>query len=81
MKNYNTSDLAELVEYYEDSAYVKTDELKKFAEEIMDDGENTDDICGDLKLEIECDILTDYHYIECENQGSYHRHIWHENKE
>ena len=36
MKNYNTSDLAELVKYYEDSAYVRTDELENLAKEIAE---------------------------------------------
>lgn len=77
MKNYNTSELSELVEYYEDSAYVRTDELEELAEELAEESEDIEDIQSQFLIEIECDILRDYQYIECENQGSYYRHIWH----
>ena len=77
MKPYETSDLENLVSYYDTSAYVRTDVLESFAEEIMEEGEDIEDVRNTLKQEIECDILPDYEYIECENQGSYYRHIWH----
>ena len=77
MKSYKTSDLENLVSYYNTSAYVRTDELESFAEEIIEEGEEMEDVINILKEEIECDILPDYEYIECENQGSYHRYIWH----
>jgi len=80
MKPYETSDLENLVSYYNTSAYVRTDELESFAEEIIEEeeeGENIEDVINTLIQEIECDILPYYKYIECENQGSYHRHIWH----
>lgn len=77
MKTYETEDLEELVSYYETSAYVRTDELEEFAEEIADEDEDIDSICEILKEEIECDILDVYEYIECEFQGDYYRHIWH----
>lgn len=80
MKPYETSDLENLVSYYNTSAYVRTDVLESFAEEIMEEGEDIEDVINTLKLEIECDILPQYQYIECENQGSYHRHIWHKIK-
>lgn len=79
MKTYETSDLENLVSYYNTSAYVRTDVLESFAEEITEEeeGEDIEDVINTLIQEIECDILPQYQYIECEDQGSYHRHIWH----
>lgn len=77
MKNLKTSDLENLVSYYNTSAYVRTDELESFAEEIIEEGEDIEDVISTLELKIEYDILPQYQYIKCEDQGGYHRHIWH----
>ncbi len=77
MKSYKTSDLENLVSYYNTSAYVRTDELESFAEKIMEEGEDIEDVISTLERKIEYDILPQYQYIECEDQGSYYRYIWH----
>ena len=77
MKSYKTSDLENLVSYHNTSAYVRTDELESFAEEIMEEGEDIEDVISTLELKIEYDILPLYKYIECEDQGNYYRYIWH----
>lgn len=80
MKPYEPSDLKNLVSYSNSSAYVRTDELESFAEEVIEEGEDIEDVLSTLELEIECNILPQYQYIKCENQGSYHRYIWHKIK-
>ena len=77
MKSYKTSDLEKLVSYCNASAYVRTDELESFAEEIMEEGEDIEDVISTLELKIEYNILPQYQYIECEDRGYYHRYIWH----
>jgi len=77
----------ELISYYKDSAYAQTDKIHELANELFKQKNgmtaNCDEEIEEIELfedsilnDIEC-YLTGYEYIECENQGSYHRHIWH----
>jgi hypothetical protein len=44
MKTYQTFDLENLISYYNTYAYVRTDELESFAEEIIEEGEEMEEL-------------------------------------
>ena len=67
MKSYKTSDLENLVSYYNTSAYVRTDELESFAEE-MEEGEDIEDVISTLELKIEYDILPQYQSLSARSR-------------
>ena len=86
MKNVKTQ-ISDLISYYKDSAYAQTDEINKLAYELFEaengytpncdkEREQLEEIEEEIQILIEQE-LTDYEYVECENQGSYRRHIWH----
>jgi len=78
MKTYNISNLQKLVSYYDTSAYVRTDELKSFTKSVIEEGDIEEEVTDTILQEIDSLVLTNYLYIECENQGNFRRHIWHE---
>jgi HEPN domain-containing protein len=76
MKPATQEQISELVSYYNNSAYAKTNEISELAEQLIEE----DDFLEEVEQEILNDIevsLEGYEYIECENQASYRRHIWH----
>jgi HEPN domain-containing protein len=80
MKTATEKQISELVSYYKTSAYAQTNEITELAKELIEEGEELEEveqeILNDIKVSLE-----DYEYIECENQGSYRRHIWHKIEE
>lgn len=83
-----------LISYYEDSAYVKSTDLRDYAADLMKEEfpfssdftieefeqweENIKPAEEEIFEFINEMILNDYDYIELEYQGDYHRYIWHE---
>jgi CHAT domain-containing protein len=86
MKTATQEQIIGLVFYYNNSAYVQTNEITelteelKLTEELTEEVENLEEIEKSILTNIDV-ILEDYDYIECENQGSYGRHIWHKIEE
>lgn len=65
-----------LISYYNDSAHARVDEITKLAETIIDSDETVEEVEQSIFDEIDS-TLENYEYIECEDQGSFKRHIWH----
>lgn len=76
MKNATTQQIENLVSFFESSAYVNDAKIVELATSLYQKGdileENEASIFNDI-----CSLLDNYYYVECENQGSFHRHIWH----
>ena len=66
----------ELISYYNDSAYARVDEITKLAETLIESDETIEEVEQSIFDEIDS-TLEGYVYIECEDQGSFKRHIWH----
>jgi hypothetical protein len=79
MKATTKEQISNLVSYFKDSAYAQTDEITELAEEIIEKDDTLSDVEDSILEEIEVSLF-DYEYIECEDQGSYRRHIWHKTK-
>lgn len=79
-ENADQEQISELVSYYNTSAYAKTNEITELAEQLIEEGDELEEVEQEILNDIEVS-LEGYEYIECENQGSYRRHIWHKIEE
>ena len=79
MKTTTQEQISGLVSFYNNSAYAQTDEITELAQELIEKGEELEEVEEQIFNEIEVS-LEGYNYIECENQGSYRRHIWHKSE-
>jgi len=80
METATQKQISELVSYYNNSAYASTTEITALAEQLIEEGDELEEVEQEILNDIEVS-LEDYEYIECENQGSYRRHIWHKIEE
>ena len=80
METATEKQISELVSYYNTSAYAQTDEITELAEQLIEEGDELEEVEQEILNDIEVS-LEGYEYIECENQGSYRRHIWHKIEE
>jgi len=80
MKTGTEKQISELVSHYNTSAYAQTDEITELAEKLIEEGDELEEVEQEILNDIEVS-LEGYEYIECENQGSYRRHIWHKIEE
>jgi len=76
MKNLSANQIENLISYYNASAYASTNEITEVANEIFEVGDELSEVEVEIQSQIEQKLIG-YEYIECENQGSFHRHIWH----
>ena len=76
MKTVTQKEIKNLIYFQETSAYANVNEIEELAakkiDETHDEKECKDSIFYDIDAE-----LQGYIYVECEDQGSYKRHIWH----
>ena len=80
MKTTTEKQISELVSYYNNSAYAQTNEITELAQQLMEEGDELEEVEQEILSYIEVSLVG-YEYIECENQGSYRRHIWHKIEE
>ena len=76
MKNLSANQIENLISYYNASAYASTNEIQEVANELLEEGDELSEVEAEIQSQIEQQLIG-YEYIECENQGSFHRHIWH----
>jgi len=81
MKNSTQQQINDLISYYKNSAYAHSNDIAELAEELMEEGDEIEEVEKQILTEITVTTLVDYEYIECENQGSFMRHIWHKEDE
>ena len=96
MRKLEEKRIRNLISYHEDSAYLRSDNLREYAAELREDEfpfnedftfeeleeweENIQPAEENIFDYINTMILDDYDYIEYEFQGDHHQHIWHESK-
>ena len=96
MKKIEEKKIRNLISYNKTSAYLRSDDMRDYAAELMEDEfpfnkdfsfdelseweENIQPAEENIIDYINAMILDDYDYIEYENQGDHHRHIWHESE-
>ena len=76
MKNLTTTQIENIISYYGTSTYASTKEITEVAKEIIEEGEELEEVENEIKTQLDQELVG-FDYIECENQGSYKRHIWH----
>jgi hypothetical protein len=91
MTKITQKQIRNLVSFYKNSAYAQTDEIIGLAYDLFEAENGYTANCDEEREQVEAleevifnaieEILEGYEYIECENQGSYRRHIWHKIKE
>jgi hypothetical protein len=79
MKTVTKKQISELVSYYNTSAYALSNEITELAKQLIEEGDELEEVEQEIINDIEIN-LEEYKYIECEDQGSYKRHIWHKIK-
>ena len=76
MKNATTQQIENLVSFFESSAYVNDAKIVELATSLYQKGDVLEDNEASIFNDI-CSFLDNYYYVECENHGSFYRHIWH----
>jgi hypothetical protein len=79
MKTATNKQISDLIYYYNSSAYAQTDKITELAEQLIEYDDELEEVEKEILNDIEVS-LEGYEYIECENQGSYKRHLWHKNQ-
>lgn len=80
MKNLTANQIENLISYHNNSAYASTKEITEVAEEVIEEGEELENVENEIQNQLDQELIG-FEYIECENQGSFKRHIWHKIEE
>jgi len=76
MKTMTTEQILDLIYYFGDSVYARTDQITELAKELIEEGDELEEVEASILEEIDT-YLKGFYYADFEDQGSYKRHIWH----